>query len=115
MFIGHFAVAFGAKRFAPSVSLGMLIAAAQLADLLWPTFVLLGIEKVEIQPGATVVTPLNFVAYPYSHSLTDLIGCAVLLRLAYFVGHRRQLLAAVVLGVLVLSHWPLDVAVHRPD
>jgi hypothetical protein len=115
MFIGHFAIAFGAKRFAPSVSLGMLIAAAQLADLLWPTFVLLGIEKVEIQPGATVVTPLNFVAYPYSHSLLALIGWAALLALLYFVLRRREFMAACVIAALVISHWFLDLAVHRPD
>jgi len=41
MFIGHFGVGFGAKRFAPAVSLGTLFLAAQLADLLWPTLLLL--------------------------------------------------------------------------
>jgi hypothetical protein len=115
MFIGHFAVALGAKRFAPSVSLGMLIAAAQLADLLWPTFVLLGIEKVEIQRGATVVTPLNFVAYPYSHSLMALIGWAVLMASLYFTLRGRNAVGGGVIGFLVLSHWFLDMAVHRPD
>ena len=72
MFIGHFAVALGAKKVAPAVSLGTMFLAAQLADLLWPTFVLLGIERVEIAPGATAVTPLDFVSYPYSHSLLAL-------------------------------------------
>lgn len=42
MFIGHYGLAFGAKRVAPSVSLGALFLACQLADLLWPTFVFLG-------------------------------------------------------------------------
>lgn len=37
MFIGHFALGFGAKRWAPAVSLGTLFLAAQFADLLWPT------------------------------------------------------------------------------
>ena len=45
MFIGHFGLAFGAKRIAPTVSLGLLFAACQLADLLWPTLLLLGIAR----------------------------------------------------------------------
>ena len=35
MFIGHFGLAFGAKKAAPAVSLGSLFLACQLADLLW--------------------------------------------------------------------------------
>ena len=43
MFLGHFALAFGAKRVAPMMSLGTLFLACQFADLLWPTLVLLGV------------------------------------------------------------------------
>ncbi len=38
MFIGHFALGFGAKPLASKVSLGTLFLAAQFIDLLWPTF-----------------------------------------------------------------------------
>ena len=51
MFIGHFAVAFGAKRAAPAVSLGTLFAAGQLADLVWPLLVIAGVERVAVRPG----------------------------------------------------------------
>jgi len=61
-----------AKRAEPRVSLGTWFIAAQLADLLWPILVLLGIERVEVVPGITVVTPLDFVSYPWSHSLVML-------------------------------------------
>ena len=74
MFIGHYALAFGAKRIAPMMSLGTLFLACQFADLLWPTLLVLGLEAVEIDPGNTLVTPLNFVSYPYSHSLVALVG-----------------------------------------
>lgn len=114
MFIGHFAVAFAAKRAVPELSLGTLILAAQLADLVWPTLVLLGIERFEIHPGITAVTPLDFVHYPYSHSLVALAGWGAGLAVVYFL-RRRRALAAVVLFTLVLSHWVLDVASHRPD
>jgi len=69
MFIGHFALGFAAKRAAPRLSLAILFAAAQLADIIWPVLVALGIEQVRIPPGITAFTPLDFVSYPYSHSL----------------------------------------------
>ena len=69
MFIGHFAVAFAAKKIEPRVSLGTTFAAAQLADVVWPVFVLAGIERVTIAPGDTAVTPLRFESYPCTHSL----------------------------------------------
>ena len=65
MFIGHFALAFGAKKFAPRVSLGVLFLACQLADIIWPNLLLLGIEALEVEPGITVMTLLNFLHYPY--------------------------------------------------
>ena len=43
MFLGHFAVAFAAKKVAPKTSLGTLILGAQAVDLLWPIFLLLGV------------------------------------------------------------------------
>ena len=74
MFIGHYALAFGAKKISPATSLGTLFLACQFADLLWPTLLVLGVEVVQIDPGNTVVTPLNFVSYPYSHSFVALGG-----------------------------------------
>jgi membrane-bound metal-dependent hydrolase YbcI (DUF457 family) len=114
MFLGHYALAFGAKRIAPAVSLGTLFMACQFADLLWPTLVVLGIEVVEIDPGNTLVTPLNFVSYPYSHSLVMLLVWAVVFALLY-LAFRRGRVGAITVGALVLSHYLLDVITHRPD
>ncbi len=115
MFIGHYGLALGAKRAAPSVSLGALFLACQLADLLWPTLVLLGVERVEIAPGATALTPLDFVHYPYSHSLLGLVLWGALLGVAYVLVRRSTLTAGITLGLLVVSHWLLDLVVHRLD
>jgi FtsH-binding integral membrane protein len=115
MFIGHFALAFGAKRAAPSVSLGMLFLACQFADLLWPTLVLLGLEQVEVDPGNTAFTPLHFVSYPYSHSLVMLLVWSVLIGATYQVVRHATLKAALVVSTLVFSHFVLDVITHRPD
>ena len=115
MFLGHFGLGFGAKKAAPAVSLGTFFVAAQFADLLWPTLVLRGIERVEVQPGATAVTPLDFVSYPYSHSLLALCVWGVLLGGIYLVVRRSRLPAAATLALLVVSHWVLDYVTHRPD
>ena len=115
MFIGHFGIAFGAKRAVPAVSLGALFAAAQLADLLWPTLVLLGIERFEIRPGVTRLTPLDFIRYPYSHSLVALAAWGVLFGMIYAAVTRSRATAGVTLAAVVVSHWILDVLTHRPD
>lgn len=115
MFIGHFALALGAKKLAPKVSLGVLFLACQLADMLWPNMVLLGLEQVAIVPGITALTPLDFLHYPYSHSLVALIFWAVLLAGVYTLLQRAGLKAAMVIAGLVLSHWTLDVLTHRAD
>jgi hypothetical protein len=114
MFIGHFGVGFAAKPAAPQVSLGWLFAAAQFLDLLWPTLLLLGVEQVRIAPGTTAFTPLAFDSYPVSHSLVAVLGWAVLTGATFFV-LRRERRGAIVLGLLVASHWFLDLVVHRPD
>lgn len=74
MFIGHYAVAFAARKAAPKTSLATLIVASQFIDVLWPVFLLLGIEHASIEPGNTVVTPMNFYDYPLSHSLLTVPG-----------------------------------------
>lgn len=114
MFLGHFALGFGAKAVTPRVSLGAFFLAVQFVDLLWPTFLLLGWERVEIVPGITAVTPLDFTYYPISHSLlmgavwAAAIGGVYLLLSRYPAG-------AWIMGAAVLSHWVLDLVAHRPD
>jgi hypothetical protein len=92
----------------------MLFVAVQLADLLWPLFVALGFEVVRIDPGNTAFTPLDFVSYPYSHSLLFDAGWGILLGAGYrmVAGGRRTFIT---LAVLVVSHWFLDFIAHRPD
>ena len=115
MFVGHFALGFGAKRYAPAVSLGTLFLAAQFADVLWPSLLIAGVERVEIDPGITVLTPLNFVSYPYSHSLLALAVWSALFGSVYRVLHGSRSIASVTVGLLVVSHWFLDLLMHRPD
>lgn len=114
MFIGHYAVGFAAKRVAPRASLGVLMAAPLLLDLLWPYFLLLGWEEVRIDPGNTAFTPLDFVSYPITHSLVTSLGWAAIAAAAYwrFTRYRR---GALVVAAGVVSHWLFDYFTHRPD
>ena len=114
MFIGHAAIALGAKKAAPKISLGTLLMSTQFLDLLWPIFILLGIEHVRIDPGNTAVTPLDFYDYPISHGLLTSIGWSILFGLVYY-SVRKNRIGACVVGLGVFSHWLLDFVSHRPD
>ncbi len=114
MFIGHLGVALAGKRVAPRTSLAILFLAAQFLDVLWPVFLLLGLEHVRVVPGITRVQPFDFYDYPYTHSLTMAVRWALAFGLIYYL-IRRYVAGAWVVGGLVLSHWFLDWIVHRPD
>lgn len=114
MFIGHFAVGFAGKKAAPKASLAALLLAALFADVLWPVLVATGAEQVRIAPGNTVYTPLEFVSYPWSHSLLMLILWGALFA-AFYRGKPDGMRTGLVLGLLVVSHWVLDWITHRPD
>jgi hypothetical protein len=112
MFVAHFGLGFAAKPLAPRVSLGTLLFAAQFLDLLWPSLLIAGVERVELAPGES--PPLHFTHYPVSHSLLAVLAWAIVLGAAHFA-FRRSRQAALVVAALVASHWALDLVVHRPD
>ena len=114
MFIAHYALGLAAKRAAPRTSLGNLFIAPTLADLLWPIFLLLGAEQVHAIPNANPFLVGWFDDYPYSHSLFMLLVWGALYGYLYRArtGNKR---GALVIGVLVVSHWVLDCITHRPD
>lgn len=114
MFIGHFAVGLAAKKASPNLNLGLLFIACQLLDLIWPVLVLLGVEKVSVDPTSTVVSPFDFSYYPYSHSLLMAVLYSLVLFFLFW-NKRKSLKAGMVLGLVVLSHWGLDLLTHRPD
>jgi hypothetical protein len=114
MFVGHLAVSLGAKRANPAVSLVWFVIAANFIDLIWPLFLLAGWETVVVDPGNTAFTPLDFVSYPWTHSLLmTVVWGALLGGVALWRGVPR--LAAWWIGALVVSHWVLDFITHAPD
>ena len=115
MFIGHFAPAFIAAAVSPrSPRLGTLFVAAQLVD--WGFFALatIGVERLRVDPAASVMVPLDLYHMPYTHSLSGAARWAIACLIGVAVG-QRSLFAGLVAGLVVLSHWPLDWLVHVPD
>ena len=114
MFIGHFGIGLAAKKIDNKPSLGTLFMASQFIDLLWPIFLIFGLEKVKIDPGNTAFTPLDFVYYPFSHGFVSVLIWSILFGIVYYF-IRKNIKGSVLVGSLVLSHWILDLITHRPD
>jgi hypothetical protein len=114
VFIGHYGLALAAKRIAPRASLGTLIMAAQLVDLIWPVLLLLGVEHVRIVPNANPFLRLSFDFYPWTHSLVMGIVWALVAGGGYALA-RRDRATGLIVGLLVVSHWVLDWITHQPD
>ena len=114
MFVGHLGLALAAKRAAPRTSLGTLVAATSLLDVVWPVLLLAGIERVRIEPGPNPFLVLEFASYPISHAAGSALGWAAAFGalVLWRAGARR---GALVAAALVASHWVLDAVAHRAD
>ena len=114
MFIGHFAVGFASKRAAPRASLGVLMAAPLFLDLLWPIFLVAGIESVRIEPNSNPFLTLDLHDFPWSHSLATSLAWSAVFAAAFWAATRYGRGAAVI-AIGVFSHWVMDFVTHRPD
>lgn len=115
MFIGHFAPALAAAAVSSRApKLHTLFIAAQLVDWAFFTFAIIGIERMRITPGITKMNPMDLYHMPYTHSLLGSAVWAVIFGLVMLVAY-RQFVAAILGAAVVLSHWVLDLLVHRPD
>ena len=113
MLLGHFAVGLAAKRVAPRAGVLALVGAAMFLDLVWPLLLLAGLESVQIVPHLTEVNDFDFT-FTWSHSLvTALVWSALFASL--YRARTADLIATVVTGALVFSHWVLDWITHIPD
>lgn len=115
MFIGHFAPAFvAAAMYSRGPKLGTYFVAAQLIDWAFFTLAIIGIEKMRIDPGATVMVPYDLYFLPYTHSLVGTAVWAAAFGLIVLVW-QKDALAGFLSALVVITHWVLDWVVHRPD
>ena len=115
MFIGHFAPAFVAAAVSPkNPRLGTVFVAAQLIDWGFFALAIVGMERMRIDPAASVMVPFDLYDMPYTHSL---VGTAIWAAacLGVVAVHQRNLRAGVLAGLVAASHWLLDWLVHVPD
>jgi len=114
MFVGHCAVALVAKRAEPTINLGTFVFAAMFADFAWCVFMLLGVEHVQFKSGMGAGNYFYATNIAMSHSLLMDAVWATLLGSVYLLW-RHFPRGALILFLVVLSHWLLDVVSHRPD
>lgn len=114
MLAGHYASAFVAKAASPRTPLWVLLLAAQFVDIFWVIAILTGIEHARLDPSLAS-NPLVLDYMPWTHSLLASLGWAAVA----FVAATRVLAMdtkqAALVAAVVVSHWFLDLPVHRPD
>lgn len=112
MFIGHLAGAEVLHTLVPDVPAYVSLIGVGFPDLLWGVTILTGLETVKM--GASPLQrDIEFTHYPISHSLV-LTNILALIPAAAF-GLALGWHAAVVFVLASISHWLLDVIVHKRD
>lgn len=112
MFLGHVGVAMGAKYYAPRISLGSLLLGALFLDLLSSLLAVAGI--IHLSPSFPGIGREFFLFARNSlvHSLPAAIVWTVLFASFVFL-FRRRLADVLIIGVVVFSHWLLNVILGR--
>lgn len=113
MIAGHFGFAAGVKAREQAVPLWALMLATQWLDVVFVPLFLTHVERIDTIGGGSAGYGNGIIHADYTHSLVGAIVLALLFALpaAWRWGRR----AGVVLGAVVLSHWVLDLVVHRHD
>jgi hypothetical protein len=117
MFIGHYAPAFALKAVRKSPSLAACFVAVQLLDIGFFSLAYFGVEKWRPDSGLTGIMPVDLYFMPFTHSLLGSAIWALAAAGATFVlvAKGRKVVGGAIIGALVLSHWLLDLVVHRSD
>lgn len=114
MFAGHYAAALAAKAVEPKAPMWTLVAAAQLVDIGWSALIIAGVERGRSDPSLPG-SPLVLEYMPWTHSLPAALAWSVIAGLLAKALLRLPMRVAVVIGLVVFSHWLADLLVHRPD
>jgi hypothetical protein len=119
MFIGHYGAAFAMRVSNPNgPRLGALFLAAQAVDFGFFGLSLFGIEKSAHNPNLEGFMPIDLYYMPFTHSLlpATLIWAVAGAFLAMSFAPKGQKAAfGLGVGLVIASHWFIDLLVHRPD
>lgn len=114
MFAGHYAAAIAAKAAEPRAPFWALVAGCQLVDIGWGVLMIAGVERASIDPSLPG-SHLVLDHMPWTHSLPAALAWSLAAMLVAKPLLRLAWPAAAMIGIVVLSHWLLDLLVHRPD
>ena len=117
MFVGHYAPVFALRAVRQSPGLAAGFVAVQLVDIGFMSLSYFGVEKWAANPSIKGFMPIDLYFMPYTHSLVGsalwAIGAGLIF--ALFAKEGRRLFDGALIGLLVFSHWLLDLVVHRHD
>jgi hypothetical protein len=111
---GHFGFAAAVKAKEPAVPLWALMLASQWLDVVFVPLFVAGVERMEVVPGAKAGAYGGAVIHAdYTHSLVGAAALSLLFGALMALRYGRR--SGVVLGLVALSHWLLDLPMHRAD
>jgi hypothetical protein len=110
---GHFGLSAIVKSRAPYVPLWALMLATVWLDIVFVPLFLVGVESIEPVPGTHGGYGLGIIHANYTHSI---VGALTLSFMLGFVAYRLWgRWCGLILGSVSMSHWLLDLVVHRAD
>lgn len=113
MITGHFGLAAGVKKFALRLPLWSLLLATFWLDVIFTVFSMFGLESfAPMDPAKPAYGEVIINGY-YTHSLVGALLISLLT--GWLASLRWKKEGGLVIGVVVFSHWVLDLLVHRPD
>lgn len=117
MFVGHYAPVLALKAVRQSPTLAAGFVAVQLVDIGFFSLSYFGIEKWRANPSLQGFMPMDLYFMPYTHSLVGSVGwgIAAALLAAWLAPAGRKAVDGLIIGLFVVSHWFLDLIVHRHD
>lgn len=111
--LGHLAAGFVAKSAAPEIPLWAYLAASEANDILYFLFTSTGLEQkaVTTMTFTEGIKYLSPVSNPWSHGFAmSVVWSFMAAMIALFFTRDRR--SSVILGLVVFSHWALDLLMH---
>jgi hypothetical protein len=111
---GHFGFAAAVKSRAPATPLWALMLASQWLDVVFVPLLVAGVERIEpvagTRPGAYGE---SIIHADYTHSLAGALLLSIAFGAVAALRYGRR--SGAILGLVVMSHWLLDLPMHRAD